>query len=134
MRTLPLLAALAILATACTDADPGRGTAKACDPCTWDGDCADGFFCDTDGTPPPMVCKTAKMAEQTVACDADCLGTEQCKNDGRCGAMMPKSGGAMTCGPRNAADCQQSDQCVDGGGSACGWCPGYTLCSPCQGK
>ena len=107
MNQLALTALLLLALTACTDAEFTRGSAKACDPCTWDGDCADGFFCDTDGTPPPMVCKTAKMAAESTACEADCI--KVCAYDGRCG--VKEIGGKPVCAPRNAADCLQSEVC-----------------------
>ena len=107
--------ALLVFSTACAEA--GRGDAKACDPCTWDGDCVDGFFCDTqmytNGVPPPMVCKTAKMVAVRFACDVDCLGA--CQNSGRC---LADNG---TCKVRNSADCQQSNSCTVSG--LCTACP-----------
>jgi hypothetical protein len=112
---------LLLLTTACTDADPGRGTAKACDPCTWDGDCADGLFCDSENA--AMVCRTPKMAEakafepNTPQCDRDCW--RGCAVGGTCNALT-SSNGRKYCGPDSEADCQQSDTCKISG--ACAFC------------
>lgn len=104
-------------AAACSDAEFARGTAKACGSCTWDGDCADGLFCDE--TLGSMVCRTPKMAEAladapyTPQCDRDCRVA--CVLEGKC-HVLPRTGGKPpSCQPASKADCDQAKICGPGG-------------------
>lgn len=151
---LPLLITTAL--AACADAAFARGTAKACDPCTWDGDCADGFFCDTVKT---FLCKNKSMTQspgpdcrqecdycasgglctptptgepdgETVcapASDAECKQADACKKYGLCKRVQESTGG-YTCGGVTAEWCEASDRCKEYG--QCGVDPAFDQCRP----
>ena len=107
MRTLllPILVfVLLSLPLGCTDGVE-RGSAKACAPCTWDGDCADGFFCDKND----FVCKTPKMAKTPGPdCRDECTS---CATNGACTPTATADGSQTGCAPSSDKECQQSTNC-----------------------
>lgn len=111
MPTLKMVAqVLLLLALTSCAADPApgtwtRGTAKACDSCTSDLDCAAGLLCDQDA----FACKSVEQLKfqksnggQPV-CEADCW--QQCLQSGDCHVKGKR------CSPTSAADCQASERC-----------------------
>lgn len=110
----PILTALLCLLSCQADPEPGtwqRGTAKACDSCTSDLDCAAGLLCDQDS----FACKSveqlkAKLSDGYPQCDADCW--KKCADIGYC-YVLPYSTGTF-CGPKSDADCASSARCKTG--------------------
>lgn len=105
----PVLLLLALTSCA-ADPEPGtwqRGTAKACDSCTSDLDCAAGLLCDQDS----FACKSVEQLKakaysegKTLHCEADCW--QACIRSGYCHI---KDG---VCRPESDADCASSEKCV----------------------
>lgn len=124
MPTLKMVAPvlLILVLTSCAaDPEPGtwqRGTAKACDSCTSDLDCAAGLLCDQDS----FACKSveqlkAKKTGAPLACDADCW--KDCEWAGDCYVLPPTDKSfqltARKCAPKSSADCTASGACKESG-------------------
>lgn len=109
-QPLKMVALTALLYLLSCQADPEtwqRGTAKACDSCTSDLDCAAGLLCDQDA----FACKSvdqlkAKKTNGQPQCDADCWFYCQ---SGACSVLSTVNG--AKCAPKSAADCAGSAMC-----------------------
>lgn len=137
MKFVILVLALTISACA-TDgmddtqsASKSAGSAKACEACTNDRDCADGLACHQG----VWVCKSPKRFDDSVStpgkpkvpqCKADCLTSEGCWGQGKCHLA------AGECWAKSESDCLQTANCKSVG-SGCKFRsvphkPGYGVC------
>lgn len=125
MPTLKMVAqallSLSLLSCAAESDTWTRGTAKACDSCTSDLDCAAGLLCDQDS----FACKSVEQlkakkpgqsTDQNPVCDADCWS--RCADLGACHvvtAYYTQGDGTkkpyQTCSPKSDADCLGSLTC-----------------------